>query len=176
MLQINEKKINNLLDKNINLEKSFSKTEINSFLLDYLNSYIDFIKVKKILNYKTINKKEFNIFDCINKKYKSINFMKIGEGYFGEVYKINNNICVKIEKIGVYNLYNRIIAKNNELKILKICGNKKIGPKLYFNDIIYNEYNSYFYYYTYMEYIDGITLLKFLDIPQKNEIKKKIMN
>lgn len=177
MLKINETKINNFFDKKIDI-KLYPKIKMNSLLIDYLNSYIDFIRVKKILKYKTVNQIDFNIFDHINKKYKSVELIKIGEGDYGSVYKINNNTCVKIEEIDISSLYKNIIKKNDELKISTICGDKKIGPKIFFNDIIYNEYYSYFYYYTYMEFIDGVTIYNFLENPTmydiNTETKKKI--
>lgn len=176
MLKINETKINNFLDKNIKLKKSYPIIKMNSSLIDYINFYIDFMKVKKIIKYKTVNKIDFNILDHINKKYKSIEYIKIGEGSYGLVYKLDNNICVKIEGFSILSLYEKIILKNNEIKILKICGNAKISPKIYFNEIIYNEYNSYFYYYTYMEFIDGITLYKFIEKLSINKIDKEIKN
>jgi len=176
MLKINETKINNFLDKNIKLKKLYPIIKINSSLIDYINFYIDFMKVKKIIKYKTVNQIDFNILDHINKKYKSIEYIKSGEGLYGIVYKLNNNTCVKIEEIDIRLLYKNIIIKNNEIKISKICGNAKISPKIYFNEIIYNEYNSYFYYYTYMEFIDGITLYNFIEKVSINKINKEIKN
>ena len=174
MLKINETKINMFLDKNIKLKITYPIININSLLINYINSYIDFIKVKKILEYKTVYQRYFNIKDHINKKYKSVEFIKIGDGKYGSVFKINNNICVKIEEFPIFSLYENIMTKNNELKISIICGNKKISPKIFLNDIIYNEYNSNFYYYTYMKYIDGITLYNFLKYLPNYKTKIKI--
>jgi hypothetical protein len=178
MLKIKEKEISKLLDKkNLKIKSKDSNNTLNLDynIINFFHSYVDYIKIKKILKYKTINVENINELDYINKKYISKNEpIMLGSGAFGKVYKLNEKTCVKIEKIDIqYGGYSNIERKNNELEISKICGLKNISPKLYFNEIIFNNYNSSFYYYTYMKNINGETLQKYLE---KKDSHKNIKN
>jgi len=178
MLKIKEKEISKLLDnKNLKISKNlYNTSHIDYNIINFFKNYVDFIKIKKLLKYKTINVENMNELDYINKKYISKNVpIMLGSGAYGKVYKLNEKICVKIEKVNIqYGGYSNIERKNNELEISKICGLKNISPKVYFNEIIFNKYYSTFYYYTYMKNINGITLEKYLEKKDSNKNIQKI--
>jgi len=183
MLKIKEKEILKLLDnKNLKIPKNlYNTSHLDYNIINFFKNYVDFIKIKKLLKYKTINIENMNELDYINKKYISKNeLIMLGAGAYGKVYKLNEKICVKIEKINIQYGYSNIERKNNELEISKICGLKNISPKVYFNEIIFNKYYSSFYYYTYMKNINGITLEKYLEKKDShkniNKIKKLLKN
>ena len=166
MLKINSKKIvQNINKKNIKIDPS----KVNrSYLDNYLINYIEYIELFKNMS-KTkitiINELDDN-FDLVNlfdKSYlnKNKKFIKLGEGYQGSVFKINNNNCVKIE---ISNLNSYTIENfNNEYYISKLCGKYNISPKIYKKKIFYNKFNSQLIKLIYMEYIDGLTLYDFIE-------------
>ena len=180
MLHIDTNKINKNYDKiNIDLYKINNKLNNDcNFLEDYLQKYIENINIKKLLkNYKVINEpNNIDPYMFINKKYLLDEEVLLGQGAFGKVYKLSNNNVVKIESL--YNIYS-LKRKLNELKISKIAGKYKIGPKIYKNEIVYNIFNGNIFFLTYMEYIEGITFQKYNEDKNKsvediNKIKKII--
>lgn len=169
MLKINENKIKK--EYKIN---NIIRTNKCNFLDNYLKNYIEFIECKKFIkNYKIINESEnIDPYKFVYKKYLPKEQIFLGEGAYGKVYKLNNNIAVKIEYL--YNSYS-LIQKLNEIKISKIAGKYNIGPKIYKNKIIFNNFNAHFYCLTYMEYIEGITFYKYKNSPNKsNDIINKV--
>ena len=170
MLKINESKIKK--EYKIN---NIIRTNKCNFLDNYLQNYIEFIESKKIIkNYKIINESEnIDPYKFVYKKYLPKEQIFLGEGEYGKVYKLNNNIAVKIENLPS-NSYS-LIQKLNEIRISKIAGKYNIGPKIYKNKIIFNNFNARFYCLTYMEYIEGITFNKYKNSPNKsNNIINKV--
>ena len=157
MLTINLDKIKENYDK-IN---KINKINNCDFLDNYLQKYIEFIGIEKILkNYKIINQSEnVDPYQFINKKYLLNEKILLGAGAYGTVYKLLNNMVVKIEN--VYSSLSSIKNKFNEIKISKIAGKYKIGPKVYKNEIFYNIFDSQIYFLTYIEYIEGVTFAKY---------------
>lgn len=167
MFTLNEKKIKENYDKKSDkIDESWDHV----FLNDYLQNYVEFIDSKKLLkNCKIINEcEDIDPYKFIYKKYLPKEQIFLGAGAYGQVYKLNNNIVVKIE-----NLYGDLFSlkqKLDEFKISKIAGKHNIGPKIYINKIIFNIFNANIYVLTYMEYIDGIT---FIDYKNKVESDKE---
>ena len=179
MLKINSKKIvQNINKKNIKIIPS----KVNPTYLDhYLMNYIEYIELFKNMSKKKItiiNELDDN-FDLVNlfdksylNKNKNKKVIKLGEGFQGSVYKLNNSMCVKIE---ISNLNSYAIENfNNEYYISKLCGKYNISPKIYKKKIFYNKFNSKLIKLIYMEYIDGLTLYDF--IKKYKPSAKKIEN
>jgi hypothetical protein len=189
MLKINESKIiknynnNNIIRSNTadpwracpgSGARSLRKTPCN-FLDYYLKDYIEFIESKKLIkNYKIINEPDdIDLYKFVYKKYLPKEQIFLGEGVYGKVYKLNNNIAVKIENLPS-NSYS-LKQKLDEIKISKIAGKHNIGPKIYKNKIIFNSFNASFYCLTYMEYIEGITFNKYKNsLNKSNDMINKI--
>lgn len=174
MLKINSKKIiQNINKKNIKIDPSkVNRSYLDNYLMDYME-YIELFKNMSKTKITIINELDDN-FDLVNlfdKSYlnKNKKVIKLGEGYQGSVYKLNNSNCVKIE-ISNFNSY-AIENFNNEYYISKLCGKYNISPKIYKKKIFYNKFNSKLIKLIYMEYIDGLTLYDFIE-KYKPSIKK----
>jgi tRNA A-37 threonylcarbamoyl transferase component Bud32 len=166
MLKINSKKIiQNINKKNIKINPS----KVHRIYLDnYLLNYIEYIKLFKNISKKNITiinelDDNFDLVNLFDKSYlnKNEKVIKLGEGYQGAVYKLNNNICVKAE---ISNLNSYTVEDfNNEYYISKLCGKYNISPKIYKKKIFYNKFNSKLIKLIYMEYIKGLTLNDFIE-------------
>ena len=177
MLKINSKKIiQNINKKNIKINPS---KVYRSYLDDYLMNYIDYIELFKNMSKKSITiinelDDNFDLVNLFDKSYldKNKKVIKLGEGYQGSVYKLNNNICVKAE-ISDLNSYT-IKDFNKEYYISKLCGKYNISPKIYKKKILYNKFNAKLIKLIYMEYIEGLTLYDFIE--KYKPTAKKIEN
>lgn len=142
----------------------------NFKLSEYLTKYINYLKnIANLKINKSVNVVDFKEMEYINDINKNKDYILLGKGVYGSVYKVDDKTCVKIQIIPIDNKYeiNRIF---NEIQISKICGEKKISPKIIKNKIIYNNFDSKLYFYTYMQLINGVTLLNYLNNTLKNTL------
>ena len=98
----------------------------------------------------------------------------VGEGDFGRVYRIGEDICVKIVNISEKEFESMDdIVFQREVDIGKDAGKWGIGPEIYESYVCLNESESACYGVIYMQWLDGLTLYDWLlKSPSASEIEK----
>jgi len=149
---------------------------------------IEYILVKQLFFDKNYWEKNYKVqldeTPEIKKIIKNIEKQKkIGQGYFGSVYKVKSNIfkgkkidsdivAVKIEEFNWQRSFNIIKNLKNSIKMSKLAGKINIGPKLYDAFIIIDDDNIKII--KIFEYIEGETLNN--KIWKSNSEEKEIYN
>jgi tRNA A-37 threonylcarbamoyl transferase component Bud32 len=171
MIKINTKKIINILNKIDLKDIVYTNFKLSEYLLKYINYLKNIANIANLKINKSVNVVDFREIEYINNINKNKDYILLGKGVYGSVYKVDEKTCVKIQIIPIDSKFeiNRIF---NEIQISKICGKKNISPKIIKNKIIYNNFDSKLYFYTYMQLINGVTLLNYLN----NTLKNKKLN
>lgn len=169
MIKINTTKIINSLKK-IDLKNMvYTNFKLSEYLIKYINYLKNIEDITNLKINKSVNVVNFKEIEYINDNNKNKDYILLGKGVYGSVYKVDDKTCVKIQIIPIDSKFeiNRIF---NEIQISKICGEKNISPNIIKNKIIYNNFDSKLYFYTYMQLINGVTLLNYLNNTLKNTL------
>lgn len=163
-----------------NVNAIIKKSSIEKVVKNYYNLHIllviQIILMKYIFKKNEIYKVD-NLDDFIANKYK-IEPMPLSTGFFGNIYDINKNKIVKIQKILIFDY---LVLNEKEFKeeiykefnLLKKTSKYKFSPKPY--KMYFIIVDSYIYKCIEMEKINGIELSRYLLTASKND-KIKIYN